>query len=94
MDFIRGAALAEEGHAIIALPSTAAGGTISRIAPVLQLGAGVVTTRAHVRTIVTEHGVAELWGRSIRQRAEALIAIAHPAFRDELRAEARRLYHA
>ncbi len=94
MDFIRGAALAEEGRAIIALPATAAGGTISRIAPVLPLGAGVVTTRAHVRTIVTEHGVAELWGRSIRERAEALIAIADPKFRDELRAEARRLYHA
>jgi acyl-CoA hydrolase len=93
MDFIRGAALAEEGHAIIALPSTAAGGTISRIAPVLASGAGVVTTRAHVRTIVTEHGVAEMWGRSIRERADALIAIAHPAFRDELTAEARRLYH-
>ena len=93
MDFIRGAALAEEGRAIIALPSTAAGGSLSRIAPVLTLGAGVVTTRAHVRTIVTEHGVAELWGRSIRERAEALIGIADPRFRDELRAEARRLYH-
>ena len=94
MDFIRGAALADEGRAIIALPSTAAGGTVSRIAPVLASGAGVVTTRAHVRTIVTEHGIAELWGRSIRERAEALIAIADPAFREELRAEARRLYHA
>jgi len=88
MDFIRGAALAEEGRAIIALPSTAAGGTASRIAPTLKEGAGVVTTRAHVRTVVTEYGVAELLGRSLRERAAALIAIAHPDFRDELRAKA------
>ena len=89
MDFIRGAALAEEGRAIIALPSTAAGGTRSRIAATLALGAGVVTTRAHVRTVVTEWGVAELFGKSVAERARALIAIAHPDFRDQLRAEAR-----
>jgi acyl-CoA hydrolase len=94
MDFIRGAALAEDGRAIIALPSTAVGGSVSRIVPVLPSGAGVVTTRAHVRTIVTEYGVAEMWGRSVRERAAALIGIAHPAFRDDLRAEAHRLYHA
>lgn len=88
MDFIRGAALAEEGRSIIALPSTAAGGTISRITPTLRAGAGVVTTRAHVRTVVTEYGVTDLLGRSLRERAEALIAIAHPDFRDELRARA------
>ncbi len=93
MDFMRGAALAREGRAIIALPSTAAGGKISRIAPVLAEGAGVVTSRAHVRTVVTEYGVAELFGRSIRERATALIAIAHPDFRDDLAREARRLYH-
>jgi 4-hydroxybutyrate CoA-transferase len=92
MDFIRGASLAIEGHAIIALPATAAEGKRSRIVATLQEGAGVVTTRAHARTIVTEHGVAELWGRSLAQRAEALIAIAEPAFRSELRAEARRLH--
>ena len=86
MDFIRGAALATEGRAIIALPSTAAGGTVSRIAATLQPGAGVVTTRAHVRTVVTEYGVAELFGKSIDERAAALISIAHPDFRDELRA--------
>ncbi|HEV7200397.1 MAG TPA: acetyl-CoA hydrolase/transferase C-terminal domain-containing protein [Candidatus Limnocylindria bacterium] len=84
MDFIRGAALAEEGRAIIALPSTAAGGAVSRITASLQPGAGVVTTRAHVRTVVTEWGVAELFGRSLAERAHALIQIAHPAFRDEL----------
>jgi 4-hydroxybutyrate CoA-transferase len=93
MDFIRGAALAEDGRAIIALPWNAVDGSVSRIMPVLGSGAGVVTTRAHVRTIVTEYGVAEMWGRSIRERAEALIGIAHPAFRDALRADAHRLYH-
>jgi acyl-CoA hydrolase len=92
MDFIRGAALAPEGRAIIALPSTAAGGTVSRIAVTLQGGAGVVTTRAHVRTVVTEWGVADLFGRSLRERARALIDIAHPDLRDELEAGARRLH--
>ena len=90
MDFIRGAALAPDGRAIIALPSTAAGGTVSRIAAKLQPGAGVVTTRAHVRTVVTEYGVAELFGKSIDERAEALIAIAHPDFRGELRSATHR----
>ena len=92
MDFIRGAALAEEGRAIIALPSTAAGGTRSRITATLAPGAGVVTTRAHVRTVVTEWGVAELFGRSVAERAAALIAIAHPDFRDRLRADARETF--
>ncbi len=91
MDFIRGAARAENGRAIIALPSTAARGTVSRIVPSLSDGAGVVTTRAHVRTIVTEWGVAELFGQSLRERAAALIAIAHPDHRVYLRSEARRL---
>lgn len=93
MDFIRGAALAPEGRAIIALPSTAAGGSVSRIAPILAEGAGVVTTRAHVRTVVTEYGVAELFGRSVAERARALIAIAHPDFHDELCHQAKRLYN-
>jgi 4-hydroxybutyrate CoA-transferase len=92
MDFIRGAALAEHGRAIIALPSTAANGTVSRIVTHLKPGAGVVTTRAHVRTVVTEYGVAELFGRSIRERIAALIAIAHPDHRDALKAEARRTH--
>jgi acyl-CoA hydrolase len=91
MDFVRGAALAPQGRAIIALPSTAAGGTVSRITPALAPGAGVVTTRAHVRTVVTEWGVAELFGRSLDERAAALIAIAHPDHRDRLRMESRRL---
>ena len=88
MDFVRGAALAEDGRAIIALPSTAAHGSASRIVPFLSKGAGVVTTRAHVETVVTEWGVAELHGRSIRERANQLIAIADPRFRDELEAQA------
>jgi 4-hydroxybutyrate CoA-transferase len=90
MDFIRGAARAPEGRAIIGLPSTAAGGSVSRITASLREGAGIVTTRAHVRTVVTEWGVAELFGKSLRERAEALIAIAHPNFRDVLAAEAGR----
>jgi acyl-CoA hydrolase len=90
MDFIRGAALADEGRAIIALPSTAAGGTVSRIVPFLREGAGVVTTRAHVETIITEYGVAEMHGRSIPERARQLIAIAHPDLRAGLEEEARR----
>jgi acyl-CoA hydrolase len=92
MDFIRGAALAEEGRAIIALPSTAAGGSASRIVASLREGAGVVTTRAHVRTVVTEWGVAELFGRSMAERARALISISHPDFREELRQATRDLH--
>lgn len=89
MDFIRGAAMAERGRAIIALPSTASDGKVSRITPFLREGAGVVTTRAHVHTVVTEWGVAELHGRSIAERARALIAIAHPDHRDALTKRAR-----
>lgn len=92
MDFMRGAALAEEGRAIIALPSTAADGRFSRITISLKEGAGVTTTRSHVRTVVTEYGVAELFGQSFRERAKRLIAIAHPDFRDELTAYAKQ-YH-
>jgi 4-hydroxybutyrate CoA-transferase len=92
MDFIRGAGLASEGRSVIALPSTAAGGSVSRIVHHLREGAGVVTTRAHVRTVVTEWGVAELFGNSLRERARSLIAIAHPDFRADLQREARRLH--
>jgi acyl-CoA hydrolase len=88
MDFIRGAALSEGGRPIIALPSVTGRGE-SRIVPFLKPGAGVVTTRAHVHYVVTEHGMAYLHGRSIRERAEALIAIADPAFREELSRYAR-----
>jgi acyl-CoA hydrolase len=91
MDFIRGAGLASEGRAVIALPSIARGGA-SRIVSSLREGAGVVTTRAHVRTVVTEWGVAELFGKSLRERAAALISIAHPEFREALAAETRALH--
>lgn len=95
MDFIRGSALSHDGRAIIALPSTAAGGTVSRIVPTLKPGAGVVTTRGHVHWVVTEYGAVDLWGLSLRARAEALISIAHPDFRPDLRAafaEMRRMF--
>jgi acyl-CoA hydrolase len=85
MDFIRGAALSEGGKPIIALPSTASGGTVSRIVPSLKPGAGVVTTRGHIHWVVTEHGAVNLFGLSLRQRAEALIRIANPDVRGELR---------
>ena len=83
MDFIRGASLSPDGRPIIALPSTAKRGE-SRIASTLKLGAGVVTTRAHVHYVVTEYGVAHLYGRNLRQRARALIDIAHPDHREAL----------
>ena len=84
LDFIRGAARSKQGKPVIALPSTAKGGTVSRIVPQLARGAGVLTTRADVHYVVTEYGVAYLHGRTIRQRAVGLIQIAHPKFRDEL----------
>lgn len=88
MDFIRGASLSEGGKAIIALPSTTRKG-ISRIVPALNRGAGVVTTRAHVHYVVTEYGVADLYGKTIKQRVKQLISIAHPDHREEVE----RQYH-
>jgi acetyl-CoA hydrolase len=89
VDFLRGAARSRGGLPIIALPSTAKGDTVSRIVPQLTPGAGVVTSRGDVHYVVTEFGVAYLHGRSIRERAQALIAVAHPDFREELTAYAR-----
>lgn len=91
VDFIRGAARSEGGVPIIAFLSTAKGETISRIVPMLNEGAGVVTTRNDVHYIVTEYGVASLYGRPVRQRARELISVAHPRFRDELTQAAREL---
>jgi acyl-CoA hydrolase/RimJ/RimL family protein N-acetyltransferase len=88
-DFIRGSALAPDGKPIIALPSTAKDGSVSRIVTHLDEGAGVVTTRGDVHYIATEYGVAYVHGKSLRQRALALIGIAHPKFREQLLAEAR-----
>jgi acetyl-CoA hydrolase len=84
VDFIRGAARSKGGKPIIALPSTAKGGTLSRITTRLAAGAGVTTSRGDVHYVVTEYGVADLYGRTIRQRVRALIGIAHPSFREEL----------
>lgn len=89
VDFVRGATHSKGGKSIIALPSTARDGTVSRIVPVLAEGAGVVTSRADVHYVVTEYGIAELRGRSIRERALALVGVAHPKYRDELMAAAR-----
>jgi len=85
MDFLRGAALSRGGKPIISLPSTAARGTVSRITALLKPGAGVVTTRGHVHWVVTEYGARNLHGLTIRERGEALIALAHPDMRGELR---------
>src|SRR5690606_11833748 len=86
MDFIKGAALSEGGKPIIALGSMTAKGQ-SKIVPFLKQGPGVVTTRAHVHYVVTEYGVAYLYGKNLRQRAQALIAIAHPDHREALERE-------
>ncbi|MFZ4573336.1 MAG: acetyl-CoA hydrolase/transferase C-terminal domain-containing protein, partial [Phycisphaerales bacterium] len=87
MDFIRGAALSRGGKPIIAIPSTAAGGKVSRIVPELAPGAGVVTTRGHVHWVVTEYGAVNLHGLTVAERAEAMIGLAHPDFRESLRRE-------
>jgi len=90
VDFIRGAARSKGGKPIIALASTAKKGTVSRIVDTLSEGSGVVTSRADVHYVITEYGVASLHGKSLRERAQELIAIAHPDFREELRAAARK----
>lgn len=93
MDFIRGAALSPGGKPIIALPSRAMGGKVSRIVSFLSPGAGVVTTRGHVHWVVTEYGAVNLHGLTLRERGEALISIAHPDFRAGLRCELANLRH-
>lgn len=96
LDFIYGASRSKGGVPIIALPSTAVmrdGTQISKIAAMLKHGAGVVTSRNHVRFVVTEYGVADLYGRTIRQRAQALIKIAHPQFQEELQRQAKELHY-
>ncbi|MDI1476015.1 acetyl-CoA hydrolase/transferase C-terminal domain-containing protein [Polyangium sp. y55x31] len=89
VDFIRGAARSRGGKPIIAMRSTAKKGTVSRIAATLEAGAGIVTSRGDVHYVVTEHGIADLWGKNIRQRALALIDIAHPDHRADLLAAAK-----
>ncbi len=94
VDFMRGAARSKRGKPIIVLPSTTEDGETSRIVSHLSEGAGVVTTRGDVRYVVTEYGVADLYGRNIRERALALINIAHPQFREELLAQAKLRHYA
>ena len=96
LDFIYGASRSKGGVPIIALPSTTTmrdGTTLSKITPLLKHGAGVVTTRNHVRYVVTEYGVADLYGKTILQRAQQLINIAHPDFREDLNQQARELHY-
>ncbi len=92
LDFIRGAARSEGGKPVIALPSTAKNNTISRITPHLREGAGVTTTRGDVHYVATEYGVVNLHGKTVRERIELLISIAHPKFRAELEAFAKERY--
>lgn len=89
LDFVLGATLSEGGRSIIALPASAQKGTLSRLVSTLDSGAGVVTTRAHVDYVITEYGIAELRGRSMAERAKALVDIAHPDFRETLTREAK-----
>ena len=91
-DFVQGALFSEEGCSIIAMASATPDEKISRIIPQLPLGSAVTTPRHSAQYIVTEYGVAEIWGRSTKERADALINIAHPKFRDELAEEARKLF--
>ncbi len=93
VDFIRGAAHSEGGKPIIALPSITKDGNVSRIVPILNPGAGVVTSRGDVHYVITEYGVAQLFGKSLKERAVELIKIAHPKFRDELSKYARETRH-
>jgi acetyl-CoA hydrolase len=94
LDFIYGAALSDGGLPIIAMPSTSTlrdGKVVSRVVPMLKPGAGVVTTRNHIHFVVTEHGMVDLYGKSIRQRAQLLISVAHPDCREELTYQAKAL---
>ncbi|HMU91735.1 MAG TPA: acetyl-CoA hydrolase/transferase C-terminal domain-containing protein [Anaerolineales bacterium] len=96
LDFVYGASRSKGGVPIIALPSVATlrdGTQLSKITAMLKTGAGVVTSRNHVRFVVTEHGIADLYGKTIRQRAQALINVAHPQFREELTRQAKELHY-
>lgn len=87
VDYVRGASMSEDGKSIIAMPSTACDGKVSRIVPFLSQGSAVTTSRNDVHYVVTEYGVADLWGKTLRKRADSLIEIAHPYFRESLTEE-------
>jgi len=89
VDFVRGAARSKNGKPIIAFPSTAKKGIISRIVPYLTQGAGVTTTRGDVQYFITEYGIADLFGKTVRERVKEMIKISHPEFREELEKKAR-----
>ena len=96
LDFVYGSSRSKGGVPIIALPSVATlrdGKEVSKIAAMLKLGAGVITSRNHVRFVITEWGIADLYGKTIRQRSQALINIAHPQFREELTRQAKELHY-
>ncbi|HKO77121.1 MAG TPA: acetyl-CoA hydrolase/transferase C-terminal domain-containing protein, partial [Flavobacterium sp.] len=86
MDFIRGASLSDRGKAIIALPSTTKNG-VSRIVPFLKQGAGVVTTRGHIQYVITENGIADLYGKTLKQRATEMVKIAHSDHQENIERE-------
>ncbi|MGE4214260.1 MAG: acetyl-CoA hydrolase/transferase family protein [Anaerotignaceae bacterium] len=92
VDFVRGATMSKGGRAIIAMVSTAAGGKVSRIVPFVNKGAAITTSRTDVNYVVTEYGIAKLKGKTLKERAKALIEIAHPSFRDELKEEYERRF--
>jgi acyl-CoA hydrolase len=92
MDFIRGASLSDGGKAIIALPSITKNGE-SRIVPFLKQGAGVVTTRGHIHYVITENGIADLYGKTLKQRANELVRIAHPNHQESIEKEYYDLLH-
>jgi acyl-CoA hydrolase len=89
VDFVRGAMRSKGGRSILAFPSTTKNDTISKIVPMLTPGSGVVTSRADVQTIITEYGIADLYGKTLRERTKLLINISHPNFREELEQKAR-----
>ena len=93
VDFVRGANMSRGGRTIMAMPSTARGGSISKIVPQIDPGAAVTTSRYDVDYVVTERGIAQLWGKTLRERSRALIAVAHPDFRGALSTEYERRYH-
>jgi 4-hydroxybutyrate CoA-transferase len=92
VDYVRGASMSEDGKSIIAMPSTASKGKISRIVPFIDEGSAITTSRNDVQYVVTEYGIADLRGKTLRDRAIALINIAHPNFKDSLKEEFEKRY--